>query len=115
MRHYLHVQLEGKRAARAVAAVDADLAAHQAQELPADSEAQPGASYLVPGIAYLLERPEDCPQTRFVYTNARVPHFERQPRGRHPPDAQAHAARLREFDCVGEEIEQHLAQPFFID
>src|SRR5471032_3307027 len=92
-----------------------DLAAHQARELLADGEAQPRASQPMASVAHLFERPEDCLQMHIVYADACVLYLEKQSRWRQETDAQTHAPFFGKCNCIGEQIEQYVEQPCFVN
>jgi hypothetical protein len=104
-------QREPDPGALARRAVDADLAAHQADKAAADREAEAGAAVQAPrrgaGLAIRLEQRAE-PVGRDA--GARVGHGEAQA-GRLRPYRQRDVAGGRELDGVGQQVAQHLAQP----
>ena len=106
-------------------ALHANLAAEQTRDLAADRETEARAAVLAAGRAVgLLERLEDQLLLVARDADARVAHGEgehgvRADRasageallGRSAPDTQRDAALLRELECVGQQVLEHLLQP----
>src|SRR6266849_1670286 len=110
----LQRQLNYENAAFANLAVYRDGAAHQANELSADGQAQPRTGpRLLPGLG-LLEMPEQL--VLFVRRNARtgVLDFDLEQRSRRALAVDAHAqvdaALLGKLDGVAQHVDEHLTQ-----
>ena len=114
-----HDEIEPEQAAFAGAAVDPDVAAHQAHQLAADREPEAGAAEPALRLADLLERAEDAVDLVGRDADAAVFDFETQRGLRSAASdashAQSHLAAVGEFHRVAEQVEQHLAQALLVD
>ena len=106
---------EPERRAGARLALDADLAAHELDEAPADGQAEAGAA--VPprgGGVGLRERLEQHVELLGRDADAGVAHREAQRRRGltllHEPHRHRHLAALGELDGVADQVGEHLAQ-----
>ena len=99
---------------RADRARDLDVAAHDAGEQPADGQAQPGAGLrLRDAERAALEGREDAFEVVALDAGAGVDHLELGDGAAIVHD-ELHAAGLGELDRVGQQIDQHLAQPLLV-
>src|SRR5205807_1355258 len=110
----LQRQVDDEHAALADLAGHRDGPAHQADELPADRQAQAGARpRLLPGLG-LLELAEQLGLVVRRNARAGVLNLDPEARPRRPravrADADADAALVRELDGVAEHVDEDLAQ-----
>src|SRR5207244_4806686 len=107
--------LEPEAAALAGAARDRDLAPHQAHELAADGQPEPGASEPAVRIARLFEGLEDELELLRIDPDAGIGDLETQPAGSGSGvphiDAQRDRSPIGKSHRVAEQVDEHLAQP----
>jgi hypothetical protein len=113
---HLEGQLDPEQAARALAAVRADVAAHQQGQALADGQAQAGAAEAPGGgDVGLLEGLEQVGHLLLADADAGVLHLEAQaqlpPRAGQHPHPQVHPAVRGELHRVAQQVQQDLLQP----
>mmetsp|Transcript_21109 Transcript_21109/g.81934 ORF Transcript_21109/g.81934 Transcript_21109/m.81934 type:complete len:515 (-) Transcript_21109:2778-4322(-) len=93
-------------------AVSRQASSQQLGQRAADGQAEAGAAVLPRGAGLgLLVALEQPPQRLGRQSDARVAHLKDEPVCAAPPHDQPHLALRRELDGIGQQVQQHLAQP----
>ena len=108
------VELEPECAAAARQALHVDLAAHRAQKLLTDREAEPGSAGAAFRMHDLFERLEDSLQFIRIHADAGIAHLETNPAHCAHFNEQAHAALIGKVERIHEQIQEHLTQAPFV-